>query len=686
MSLCLSGIFNARGQLICFGNSKLQLDNNAPATRYDEMSGANIAGRHRSFASTLVAKIIATSAAAEDSESANGTSFQSPGLRKSTSVDYDALDGSAGGGGGGGNGGGVAVESPAKTGGANGARFTIDKSALLAVDGAGVVSSPEESDDEEEEGSSDDEDEDNDEEESSGEVEDRVEEEEEDDYQFSFDSESKEPTPRRLKTKSTTKPKPKPALKMNKSTTTATAAKPPLHSETVASTAATDYAAVGGAFGTVFKRGAAPVSLSSNSNSFFLGDLETTPRKQQQQMVSNINKYGTVLQLYKVAYSQELRLLHAYSVGPLSRSMEAQNSSGGSGGTIVGRSTASPVPITSASSTVKILSPVPLLASNSSTNNINNNSSSSSIRGRVRSRSNPTPPVPPSSQQQRGPTSSSSQPLTKEEAHDRASACRHNAQMAQQIAPQETGLCQFWNLMAVVLEMLTITDSGCLIDWTHCTLGVALLHRLYKYLCELNDLQTFATAICVLGGVDILVDLLVPYYAKQQQQQQGQESSSEEKERGISIRSSSLAQEKDRKYTTSFEPSRVRKELEYVLYVYNDVLNRWGEQLSAVEVRSVIVVDVDVDVVVDECRRLISSFYLFLFSLTTTFFLTQCCVFYCIGFEAHQLRALQLAPPGAGSGRQGLRAQREGLLLLLREGDSAPDPVPAAGAGGGLTI
>ena len=73
---------------------------------------------------------------------------------------------------------------------------------------------------------------------------------------------------------------------------------------------AADYAAVGGAFGTVSKRGAAPVSLSSNSNSFFLGDLETTPRKQQQ-MVSNNNKFGTVLQLHKVAYSQELRLLHA---------------------------------------------------------------------------------------------------------------------------------------------------------------------------------------------------------------------------------------------------------------------------------------------------------------------------------------------------------------------------------------
>ena len=174
------------------------------------MSGANIAGRHRSFASTLVAKIIATSAAA-DSESANGNSFQSPGLRKSTTVDYAALDGSAAAGGGGGVGGGgegVAVESLAKTVGVSGARFMIDKSALLAVDGAGVVSSPEESDDEEEE---DEEESSDDGEDSSGEVEDHVEEEEDDDYRFTFDSESKEPTLMRIKSKSASKPKPKPS-------------------------------------------------------------------------------------------------------------------------------------------------------------------------------------------------------------------------------------------------------------------------------------------------------------------------------------------------------------------------------------------------------------------------------------------------------------------------------------------
>ena len=353
------------------------------------------------------------------------------------------------------------------------------------------------------------------------------EEEDEEDYQFTFDQETKEPP----------SPKEHVATKHHSSHH---------HKSHMASQSDVplDFETVGGSFGEVYPR---QNGQKNNKISTLASDsLQSFGEEDDQEISKKVtNKHP--LQIYHIAYRTEVKILHAYSVGPLMR----READGPAGAT----------PITPVAQAVAYQIQAAAQAAAQSAN-------SGSTRGRTRSRSrsNPTPMAST-------PRSGYKivHPLTQEEAHDRASACRYNAQIVQQIAPEDRGLSQFWNLLAVVLDMLTITDSGCLIDWNHCTIGLALLHRLYKYLREINDLQTFATAICIMGGSDILVDLLYPYY-----QSSDQDSSSREEKRGSGVTAKSDKGE--------FEPYRVKKELESVLYVYNSVLHRWGEQLSAVEV------------------------------------------------------------------------------------------------------
>jgi hypothetical protein len=256
------------------------------------------------------------------------------------------------------------------------------------------------------------------------------------------------------------------------------------------------------------------------------------------------------LRVFHALYGPERKLLYAYSVGPLSRRLDGMPTAG----TTLPPQSLTPTAVSSAVS----------------------HTSAKDGRGRLKGK-----PTQSLAQQGFARTAAPVPALTQPEAYERAATCRHNAAVVQQLLPEEKGLSQFWNLLAVVLDMLTITDSGCLIGWHQCTIGLALLHRLYSFLCERADLQTFATALCVLGGSDILVDLLSPYYAKPRP-----EGGVVEEKRSGKSTSGGGSDKKDTKdgAAATFDSARTKKYLEAVLYSYADVLNRWGEQLSSVEV------------------------------------------------------------------------------------------------------
>ena len=495
--MCVSGIFNARGQLVCFGSAKICLSDpvsEITPPHLQRTSSVSATGKHKSYANTLVSKIINTSAGTESAEPGSqlhgSQSVEFESILSALSPSVDASQASTV----------IATTArPAPTlvppivtfDNTNRALPKSAESSAQSLRPRDRTSSDySETLSRGEDGTDD----------TDG----------EEDYQFTFDHETKEPT-HSVEAKS-----------HQDAHRTSQLASDSLHlssaDDSLQSEVVFEYGQDGGNFSNaVSKRKALSTMHSTSQQSLNEDEQEVTKRV--------ANKHP--LQVYHVAYATELKLLHAYSVGPLSRRTDGTAAT----------------PITPVAQAVA-----------------REVAQQSGGRGRTRSRSNPTPVSTPRV------GFKIVHPLTQEEAHDRASACRYNAQIVQKIAPEDRGLSQFWNLLAVVLDMLTITDSGCLIDWNHCTIGLALLHRLYKYLREINDLQTFATAICIMGGSDILVDLLYPYY----QNQSSAEASSEEKK---SING------------TVFEPYRIKKELESVLYVYNDVLNRWGEQLSAVEVR-----------------------------------------------------------------------------------------------------
>ena len=673
-----TGIFNAKGQLVCFGNAKICFDH-ATTRCVDDKSSSNGGNtKHKSFANTLISKIIATSTLTEGAVKttnveldAGATVTAASTANKATSnvnasasldltMDWKLASSLA-----------LASRTPSPDKSSSLAAAAPGSAVALAVPSA-VVSSAhtalprddkmlsnsgttgvsggktntegtkvkvEEVEDEKQE----DEDESDN---SSDEEVHEVEEDEEEDYQFTFDNETKEshaivPSIERpivhidavqasttTTTTTTTEatverlqlqmPRPVqaaiPVQVASSTTSTASTVSPP-NTEAGALQFAeqTEQAALAidpkilpvlaqvtpiiqlGAMSSgseKTQRSFSPIpSFSSvaalkrkesanSQQSFFLGEIPPSGLESPRRV--NASKYGTVLQLYKVAYTQELRLLHAYTVGPLSRRVSGDTSNSTATSTTAASAAANAANATAASAAANAANATAANAAAAAAAAPNHLKPTvlqapvaitpGSSRNRGRSRSNPTPPLPPASSSQQVLSSASSRQscvlsLTKAEAHERASACRHNAQMVQQISPADRGLSQFWQLLAVVLEMLTITDTGCLIDWSHCTIGSALLLRLYKYLREINDIQTFATVICVLGGSDVLVDLLSPIYAKQ-------EEASQEEKRGNNTAAK------------PFDAIQVKNELDFILYVYNDVLNRWGEQLSAVEVIS----------------------------------------------------------------------------------------------------
>jgi hypothetical protein len=362
-----------------------------------------------------------------------------------------------------------------------------------------------------------------------------------------------------------------------------------------------------------------------SSSSFFLADIDgiDSPRRAAAAAaaaVQNNSQYGTVLQVFNVAYEVEVRLLHAYSVGPLSRSAEelsaatctahtpmpmrmlSSSSSSSSTATAAAAAGGGAGLGTPAAATSKQQQPLNAGRSQLSPKNSSSSSSSSSSSTAAATFASTHPPAPHAANHNNSSSSSGGgsyggvRPLTKNEAVERARACRQNAAVAQVIVPEDVGLCQFWSLFAVVLEMVTITDTGCLIDWSNCALGSALLLRLYKYMCELKDLQTFATAICLMGGADILADLLDPVLFGPSSVgasggsllQVGASSESKKVGPGAKVSSSSSASGGINSSGHSHDSAALRVHLSAILYDYNDVLNRWGEQLAAVEVSSLL--------------------------------------------------------------------------------------------------
>jgi len=152
----------------------------------------------------------------------------------------------------------------------------------------------------------------------------------------------------------------------------------------------------------------------------------------------------------------------------------------------------------------------------------------------------------------RNNVSSARHVLSVDEAHSRARSCTSNADIACHLSPGDVGLGQYWRLLAVVLEMLTITDSGALIDWSS-SLGGSLLLRLYLHMKEARDVQTYAITIFTFGGADVLIELL------------------------LDTCNDGPSKHLDRQ--------QLEIEMSYVLYYYSDVLHRWGEHMHAVEVR-----------------------------------------------------------------------------------------------------
>jgi hypothetical protein len=140
----------------------------------------------------------------------------------------------------------------------------------------------------------------------------------------------------------------------------------------------------------------------------------------------------------------------------------------------------------------------------------------------------------------------------------RSEACRFNATVVQGSSLDSSALVQFWNLLAVSLDVSTLSDTGGLISWNDSALGSSLFFRLLCFLRELNDLQTFAVTVCVVGGAARVVELLKAYHS----------GPSEGGGEG------------------SLDPAQLKRDIDTVLYSYAQLLQQWGEKLLATEVCS----------------------------------------------------------------------------------------------------
>lgn len=97
-----------------------------------------------------------------------------------------------------------------------------------------------------------------------------------------------------------------------------------------------------------------------------------------------------------------------------------------------------------------------------------------------------------------------------EDQKARVQAAQHNAEMVARHLPEEQLLIRVWTLLAVALEVRSLTENGDLINWTNSVLGYTMFNRLIGHLCNSGDLQTWAVAICVVGGSRSFLSLLQP--------------------------------------------------------------------------------------------------------------------------------------------------------------------------------
>ncbi len=106
------------------------------------------------------------------------------------------------------------------------------------------------------------------------------------------------------------------------------------------------------------------------------------------------------------------------------------------------------------------------------------------------------------------------------------------------------------------LDVSTLPDTGGLISWNDSALGSSLFFRLLQYLRELNDLQTFAVTVCVVGGAARVVELLKAHHSGPFESGEG-----------------------------TLDPVQLEKDIDAVLYSYAQLLQQWDEKLLATEVR-----------------------------------------------------------------------------------------------------
>ena len=136
-------------------------------------------------------------------------------------------------------------------------------------------------------------------------------------------------------------------------------------------------------------------------------------------------------------------------------------------------------------------------------------------------------------------------------------ACRHNAKVVEKYLPNHRKLIQFWNLLAVALEVFSVEDIGSIINWNGSVLGSTLFVTLIEYLITCMDTQTWAAVICVLGDSTSILNLC---------------STSAKKKLPILTKYFGVLNEKLVYY------------LENQLYIYSQWLQAWGSSIRSTQV------------------------------------------------------------------------------------------------------
>eukprot|EP01036_Dinobryon_divergens_P023376 gene23376-31716_t len=129
--------------------------------------------------------------------------------------------------------------------------------------------------------------------------------------------------------------------------------------------------------------------------------------------------------------------------------------------------------------------------------------------------------------------------------------CRFNGKAAELVLGQGgAGITQMWKLLTITVEMYFIASKGRELMWTTNALGRRMLVQIICYLLSLRDIQTTATVVCTMGGNQwsTLTSLADKF-----------------------ISANSFAHY-----------------LDSVLYMYSEILLRWGMKVTSTEVRKMI--------------------------------------------------------------------------------------------------